>query len=325
MRKKVSVVVPVYNEGSGIRNFLDRQLKPVLVKIKKNYDVELLIVDDGSEDNTIEMVRSSDSFKKQTKISQRLIAFSRNFGKEIAMTAGIKNATGDAVIIIDGDGQHPVDLIPTLLEKWKSGAKIVTAVRTQNRTKHRLGSKLFYKIMHLLGNSITEGAMDYRLIDKSVAEQFRELTEHDRITRGLIDWLGYPQEYIKVKINGRESGRGSYSKKKLRQLAIDSFVSMSAKPLIILGKLGAVIMMLSLVVGLFILIQQYIMGDPLQLDWSGAVAMCVFISFLVGVVLVSQAITSLYISQIHTESQNRPLYLIDESKSFSVKNSRKKA
>ncbi len=324
MRKKVSIVVPVYNEGSGIRNFLDRQLRPQILKIAKTVNVELILVDDGSEDNTTDMIRSSTSFKKQAKITQRIIAFPRNFGKEIALTAGIKYASGDAIIMIDGDGQHPVSLIPTMIKKWESGAKIVTALRNQNRTKHRFGSKMFYKVMHLLGNNITEGAMDYRLIDAEVADQYRKLTEHSRITRGLIDWLGYPQEYIKADINGRESGRGSYSKKKLRQLALDSFVSMSAKPLIILGKLGGSIMIVSFLLGLFVLVQQYVLNDPLQLQWSGAVLLCIFISFLVGVVLVSQSISSLYISHIHIETQNRPLFIIDNNKSYGIKKNGRK-
>lgn len=319
MRKKVSIVVPIYNEGSGIRNFLDRQLKPQILKIKKNYDVELLVVDDGSEDNTVDMVRASDCFKKRTKVTPKLVAFSRNFGKEMALTAGIKYATGNAVILVDGDGEHPVELIPTMIEKWKAGAKIVTAIRTQERIHYRLSSKIFHLIMRTLGNKTTEGATDFRLIDKEVADRFRELTEHNRITRGLIDWLGYPQEYIKVKASGRGSSRGSYGKKKLRQLAINSIVSMSAKPLILLGKLGGVIMLLSFLLGLFIVVQQYIMGDPMQLHWSGAVMMCVFIAFLVGVVLVSQAISSLYISQIHAEAQNRPLFLVDKTKSYGIK------
>ncbi|MBQ3325724.1 glycosyltransferase family 2 protein [Candidatus Saccharibacteria bacterium] len=318
MKKRVSIIVPVYNEGSGIRNFLDRQLYPQLLNLLKSYLVELIIVDDGSDDNTISMVKASDSFKKSAKITSRLVSFSKNFGKEIALAAGINYATGDAIIMIDGDGQHPVNLIPVMLEKWASGAKIVTTIRTGNKTKHRFGSLMFYKIMHLLGNNIPEGAMDYRLIDREVANQYKQFTERNRITRGLIDWLGYPQEYIKIKINGRESGRGSYSKKKLRKLAIDSFVSMTVSPLVIIGKLGALITVSSLALGLFILIQQYIMGDPLHLEWSGAVAMCVFIAFLVGLVMISQSISSLYISQIHTEAKNRPLFLIDSSKSFNI-------
>ena len=173
--------------------------------------------------------------------------------------------------------------------------------------------------MHLLGSKITEGAMDYRLIDREVAEQYKKFTEHNRITRGLIDWLGYPQEYIKVHINGRESGRGSYDKKKLRKLALDSFVSMSVSPLVILGRFGFFITASSFVLGLFILIQQYIMGDPMHLDWSGAVAMCVFITFAVGLVMVSQSITALYISQIHTETKGRPLYLVSSDRSYGLK------
>ena len=160
--------------------------------------------------------------------------------------------------------------------------------------------------------------MDFRLIDREVADAYNIFTEHNRIARGLIDWLGFPQEYIKVKLHGRMSGKGTYNFGKLFALAIDSFVSMSRTPLVFFGYLGGFITIFSGILGLFILIEQYIMGDPLNLDWSGAVAMCIFISFLIGIVLISQAITALYISQIHTEVKNRPLFVIDKEKSVKL-------
>ena len=149
-------------------------------------------------------------------------------------------------------------------------------------------------------------------------DEFNKFTEHNRITRGLIDWLGFPQEYIKVSTLRRELGKPTYSRKKLMRLAVDSFVSMSSTPLLIFGYIGLLIMFISLPFGLFILIEQYIMGDPMGLDWSGAVAMSVFVSFLVGLVLVSQSITALYISRIHVEVKNRPLFVIDKSKSIGI-------
>lgn len=322
MKKQVSVIVPFYNEAAGLKLFLDDELLPEITKLEKTYLVEIVLVDDGSTDRSLEIVKSSktlETFESRTK----LISFCRNFGKEIALTAGIKYAGGDAVIMIDADGQHPVAAISEMLERWENGAKIVTAIRKGHKTKHRLGSAVFYKLMRALGSeNIVAGAMDFRLIDREVADAFNQFTEHNRIARGLIDWLGYPQEYITVRLNSRVAGKGTYNRGKLLVLASNSFISMTRTPLLFFGYLGIFITIFSLIFGLFILIQQYILGDPLHLEWSGAVAMCVFISFLVGLVLVSQAITALYVSQIHTEGKNRPLFVINKAKSFNVTGTR---
>ena len=310
------MVVPVYNEEAGVKEFLDKQLWPVLVKIP--YNVEVVIVDDGSRDATVEKIKQS---KMMSEAKVKLVAFVRNFGKEIALTAGIRNAEGDAVIMIDADGQHPAEEIPKMIKKWEDGAVVVTALRGHNTTKHKLGSKIYYKMMRMMGNkNVVVGAMDFRLIDRVVVDEFNKFTERNRLTRGLIDWLGYKQDYVNVKTKGRLSGKPTYSMKKLASVAIDGLASTSRTPLVIFGYIGVFITVVSLVLGIFILVEQYIMNDPLGLDWSGAVAMSVFISFLVGLVLISQAITALYISQIHAESKDRPLYVVDKRKSIGGKN-----
>lgn len=322
--KKVSIVVPIFNEAGSIGRFLDEKLAPEIQLISKNYRTELILVDDGSTDQTVENLKQTSLVKNFSPENFSLICFSHNFGKEIALAAGIKHASGDAVVMLDADGQHPPEAIIKMLEKWEAGAQIVTAFQKRNHTSHRFWSAIFYKIMHLLGNrTMVAGATDFRLIDREVADEYNRFVEHNRITRGLIDWLGYPQEYLNVTLRGRMSGKGTYDFKKLLSLAGNSFVSMSRTPLVSLGYIGAFIMIFSLFLGLFILIQQYLLGDPLGLDWSGAVAMCTFISFLVGLVLVSQAITALYISQIHTEVKNRPLYVINRAKSIGLSNKTK--
>ena len=311
MGKMISVVVPVFNEEAGIQEFLDEQLMPVLVELP--YEVEVIVVNDGSRDKTLEKVNGC---KMKDKMRLRVISFTRNFGKEMALTAGLNCAKGDAVVMIDADGQHPVEMIPKMVEKWQGGSKIVTAVRDHNTTKHKIGSRLYYKMMHMMGDKdLVAGAMDFRLIDRRVVDEFNKFTERDRIARGLIDWLGFPQTYIKVSTKNRAHGKPTYNSKKLIKLALDSLASTSRTPLVIFGYIGLFITVISLVLGLFILIQQYIMGDPLNLDWSGAVAMSVFVSFLVGLVLISQAMTALYIAQIHAESKGRPLYVIDKDAS----------
>ena len=313
MGKLISVVVPVYNEADGILDFLDRQLMPVLKNL--DYDAEVIIVDDGSEDKTLEKIKSAKIL--ESKIPVNVIVLTKNFGKEVALTVGLEAAEGDAVIMVDADGQHPVEEIPNMLSKWENGAMVVTAINSGNTTKHRLRSGIYYKIMRMMGNkNVMPGAMDFRLVDRAVVNEFNLLTERNRLTRGLIDWLGFPQEYIKVKTRGRSQGKPTYSTKKLAGLALDSMVSSSRTPLVIFGYIGLFITVFSLIFGLFILIEQYILSDPMNLDWSGAVAMSVFVSFLVGLVLISQSITALYISQIHAEAKGRPLYVVNKRKSF---------
>lgn len=307
----------MYNEEEGIVEFLSKQLLPVLTKLE--YDTEVVLVDDGSRDKTVEKV--VEKYGNDLGKKMKVIALARNFGKEIALTAGLNNAAGNAVIMIDADGQHPVEMIPEMVKKWKDGAQIVTAVRDENTTKHKLGSKIYYAMMKMCGNkNIVVGAMDYRLLDRSVVDDFNKMTERNRLTRGLVDWLGYPQEYIKVHTKDRVNGKPTYSHKKLMALTMDGLASTSRTPLVIFGYIGVFITMVSLVLGIFILVQQYMLGDPLKLDWSGAVAMSVFVSFLVGLVLISQAITALYVSQIHTEAKGRPLYVINKRKSIGVDN-----
>ena len=314
MKKLISVVVPVYNEEEGILDFLNKNLLPVVDEIE-GYKKEVILVDDGSSDGTLKVLQKCASENKMVKV----IALSRNFGKEAALSAGIFYAKGDAVITIDADGQQPPKLIPDFIKKWEDGAEIVTGVR-DHYTKHglipKLGSKLFYRLLRMMGNKSTvPGSTDYRLLDKTVVDEFNKFSEHNRITRGLIDWLGFKQEYIYYIYGMRMAGKPSYSFKKLFNLAIDSFISMSTTPLVIFGYIGVVITIFSFILGMFIIIQQYILGDPMGLKWNGAVQLSVFVTFLVGLVLISQAITALYISHIHAESQGRPLYIVDKRRS----------
>ncbi len=303
-------------------HFLDEKLLPVINLLP--YRVNLIVVNDGSTDKSLSAVKTSETIKI---VSTKIISFTKNFGKEVALSAGLLYSKGDAVIMMDADGQHPADAIPKMVEKWENGARIVTAVNSGNSTKHRLSSRLYYKLMRVMGSkTIREGEMDFRLLDRAVVDEFNKFTEHNRITRGLVDWLGFPQEYIKVSTLKRTAGKPTYSRKKLMRLAVDSFVAMSSTPLLIFGYIGLFIMAISLPFGLFILVEQYIMGDPMKLEWSGSVAISVFVSFLVGLVLVSQAITALYISRIHAEVKNRPLFVIDKAKSVGIedKNAKKK-
>lgn len=313
-KKLISIVVPAHNEIAGLSNFLEDQLLSVLEKIE-DYDFEIIFVDDGSTDGTLDLLYEYAGRSK----SFRVISLSKNFGKEIALSAGLAYAKGDAAITIDADGQQPPKLIPKFIKEWEAGHDVVIGVR-DHYTKHgfiaKTGSRLFYWLLRKMGNHDTvAGSTDFRLISRPVIDEFNKLSEHRRITRGLVDWLGFDKKYVKYTYGVRLAGKPSYNLSKLFHLAIDSFVSMSTTPLVIFGYIGIIITLLSGALGLFCLINQYLLGDPLHLYWPGTLQMAILITFLVGLVLISQAITALYISSIHAESLGRPLYIINQKKS----------
>lgn len=314
---KISFVIPIYNEEKGFLKFYNSLLLPELKKLKHDYDV--ILVDDGSRDKSLEIIQDLAAKDKHVKV----LAFSRNFGKEVALTAGIREADGDAILTMDADGQQPPKLIHEFVKKWEEGGEIVIGVRGKYE-KHgliaKLGSKLFYMLLGLMGVKDTvPGSTDFRLIDRCVADEYNKLTEHGRITRGLMDWMGFKKVYIDYVYGNRLAGKPSYNFNKLFHLAIDSFISLSATPLVIFGWIGAFITFASLVLGIFVIIEQFIIGDPMGLNWTGTTCLSIFISFLVGLVLVSQAITALYISHIHAETQARPLYIVDRKNSRNLK------
>lgn len=318
MSKMISVVVPVCNEEEGIGEFLDERLFKALAKID-GYKFEIILVNDGSKDKTIDILQAYAEKDKNIKV----VSLVRNFGKEMALSAGLRYAEGDAVLTIDADGQQPPEKIEEFIKAWENGAEIVVGVR-DHYTKHglipKIGSKLFYWLLKLMGNKTTvPGSTDFRLMDRVVVDEFNELTEHNRITRGLVDWMGYKKTDIYYTYGERMNGNPSYNFKKLWNLAIDSFISMSTTPLVIFGYIGIFITIGSFLLGAFCIINQYILGDPLGLYWNGAVQMAIFITFLVGLVLISQAITALYISHIHAETQNRPLFIVSKKASRNIK------
>lgn len=304
----LSVVVPVYNEEAGLKNF-HKDLCKILQKHYKN-QTEIIYVNDGSRDNTAAVLK--------TLQDATYLQLTRNFGKEIATTAGIHAAKGQAILTLDGDGQHPVELIPEFVKRWQAGAKVVVGRRTANQKEgliKRWGSKIFYASYGKVGGvRLTPGATDFRLIDQTVQQEFAKLTERNRITRGLIDWLGYPQTLIDFTAKPRQAGQATYSTRKLVKLALDSAISLSISPLYITAYIGAVVLPLATLLGIGML-GNWLLGDPLGFHATGSAYLGVMLLFLVGLVLVSQGIIGLYLSHIHAETQARPLYIIDREQS----------
>lgn len=314
---RISVVIPVYNEAVNLVEFNDSLLN-VLKKLPIK-DYEIIYCDDGSIDNSNLIISKLIKDNSNTK----LIRLSRNFGKEYALSAGIINANGDAIITLDADGQHPVELIPKFIESWQSGSQVVVGVRDEDSAvglSKKLGSKIFYYVFnHSTGQKMLPGSTDFRLITKDVQQEFIKLNETDRITRGLIDWLGFKRDKILFKAKPRLHGQATYSNKKLLGLATNSFVSLSVVPLYFFGILGIIITALSLILGLSIIIEQLILDDPLFWNFTGNAMLGILLLFLVGLLLMSQGILSLYMAHLNNQSKQRPLYIIDYSSSIGFK------
>ncbi len=318
-RSLISLVVPTYNEASGLQTFHSSLIK--VVEQSAGAAFEIIYCDDGSTDDTAQLVQHWHA----NNLSIKLIKLSRNFGKENALAAGIAEARGDAIIMLDSDGQHPVAIIPQFIKAWEEGAQVVVGMRTNSSKggliKH-LSSLLFYKVFNkLTSQKLLAGSTDFRLIDKSVQEAFLSLKETDRITRGLIDWLGFRRQFIPFKVNPREDGTPGYNWRKLLKLAANSFVSLTPTPLYLFGYIGVFITVAAFAFGSSVFIEQLLLGDPWHWKFTGTAMLGILILFLVGIVLLSQGILSLYISHIHSQSKQRPLYVIDYQSSAGIEKS----
>lgn len=305
--KLISIVVPAYNEEDNIAPFY-AQLQKTLRKLQK-YEFEIIFINDGSRDNTLKKIHQLQ--KKDSRVE--CIEFVRNFGKEIATTAGLHSAQGTAVVMIDADLQHPIELIPEFIAQWEKGAEVVTGVRRTNTNSRfqQFRSRLFYLLLNKVSDTgIVPNSTDFQLLDRVVVDEFNRLTERSRMTRGLISWLGFPATYIYFDARERANGSATYSTFKLIRLAVSSFVSLSLFPLKFAGYLGLVISLLAGVLGLFMFINQFIINDPFELAFTGPAILAVFILFLVGILLSCLGLIALYIGSIHSEVVNRPLYVM---------------
>lgn len=312
MNTLISIIIPFYNERENIGRLVVG-LENVCDSIKDRYQSELVFVDDGSTDGGAEVL--SGYMGQYDNI--RLIEFSRNFGKEAAISAGLAESKGKAAIIIDADLQHPPRLIPEFIQKWENGAEVVVGVKKnrQDSIYKRICSSLFYKIINMMVESkVTPHATDFRLIDRIVIDEFNRLSERNRMARGLIDWLGFKREYVYFEAQARYRGTPTYSFLKLVHLAFSTMVSLSLLPLKLAGYLGMIITLFSGGLGLFILIGKYILHNSFALGFSGTAQLAILILFLIGITLSCLGLIALYIANIHTEVIGRPMYVIRRRK-----------
>lgn len=297
----------MYNEAENVAPFF-KAISKVLDTLP--YAFEILFIDDGSTDDSNANARKL----SKKKYTVRVLTLARNFGKEIATTAGIHAAEGEAAIILDSDLQHPVERIPEFIAKWESGSDVIIGVRDTQGHKNRIksmGSEAFYKIMRKISDTnILPHSTDFRLIDRQVIDAFNTFTERERITRGLIDWLGFRRDVVYFEPNEREFGVPSYSFAKLVKLATSSFTTHSLFPLRLAGYVGAIFMLFFGILGILTYVESYLMNDPWGLSISGTAMLAILLLFAIGIILASLGLIALYVANIHGEVTNRPLYVI---------------
>lgn len=297
---KVSVVVPMYYEEEVVNECYLR-LKKVFFELQE-YEYEFIFVNDGSRDKTLELLEKIAKKDEKAKV----ISFSRNFGHQCAVTAGLKFTTGDAVVIIDADMQDPPELIIDMIKLWEQGNEVIYAKRKVRKGEScfkLITAKMFYKVLDGLSDiNIPQDTGDFRLADRKVIDVINNLPEHNKFLRGLFSWVGYKQIPIEYERQSRFAGETKYPLKKMIKLAIDGIISFSNKPLKILGVIGIFSIVISFIILIYSLISYIFKLNDLTAGWT---SLMVTITFFSGVQLLSIWLMSEYISRIYDESKRK--------------------
>jgi Glycosyltransferases involved in cell wall biogenesis len=306
MPKKIDILVPVFNEQGNIVA-ISEAIKSVFANLSHTY--EIIFVDDGSEDKSLLNIQHLAEQDDHVKY----ISFSRNFGKDNALLAGINYSNGDALITMDADLQHPPEMIPQMIEIWEKGNDIVYTYRA-DRNQHtnnfqQLSSKMFYKVINSLSDvELEDGIADFRLLDRKVVNVFNHLHEDRPFFRGLIKWIGFKQSGLPYTPNARNSGETKYSTRALTRLALQGITSFSTKPLSIAIYLGFTFALLSLLYIPYILISLYY-----HYAISGWTSLIVTIVFFGGLQLIILGILGIYLGKLFMQTKQRPHFIVKDS------------
>lgn len=309
-KKLISIVVPCFNEEDNIKEMYKR-LKQTTLGLD-SFSFELIFINDGSIDNSEKIILA---LNKQDKLV-KLISFSRNFGHQIAISAGIENAKGEAVIIIDSDLQDPPEILPNLIEKWLKGFDVVYAIRKKRKGESYFKlwtANLFYKLINKISPvKIPLNVGDFRLIDKKVAKSLASIKERNRFVRGLTSWIGFRQTGIYYTRNERFHGKTKYPLFGMLKFAIDGIASFSTFPLRLASIFGFLFVILSLIFIVYALISKYYLRNVLP-GWTSII---IIFSFFSGVQFIILGIYGEYIGRIYEEVKARPLYIIKKKIGF---------
>lgn len=306
--RMISCVVPVYNEESLIGEFisaLDNTMKQL------NYRYEILLIDDGSQDKTCEFIH-----QQRAIVPLRYIRFSRNFGKEKALSAGLDHAKGDAVILLDGDFQHPLALLAEFIKKWEEGSDMVFAVRQSREDESwlkRTCAKAFYQFTSKINRiNIPANAGDFRLLDRKIVDALQRLPERNRFMKGLYSWVGFKQTAVPFQVQPRKSGTSQWSFYSLLDLAITGITSFTAFPLRMIALGGIGVATLAILYALWIILSTLMFGK----ETPGWATIVTTISFFGGLQLFAIGVVGEYVGRVFDEVKQRPHYIVDEEASF---------
>lgn len=313
MNIRYSIVIPAYNEEAVLLQTYQR-LKQVMDSTQEPY--ELIFVNDGSRDQTVEIIRNLRDQDEAVK----LLDFSRNFGHQIAITAGMDYAAGAAVIVIDADLQDPPELILKMIEKWREGYDVVYARRTQRKGEtlfKKLTAHMFYRILQASTDiEIPVDTGDFRLIDRKVCDQLKHLPEKNRYVRGLVSWVGYRQIAVEYERSERFAGESKYPLKRMMKLCWDGLTSLSIKPIQTASVAGGLIFLAGLMDIIEMVLKLIFTGNEIG-GWSWVIAVQFLLS---GFSLSLMGIIGEYVGRIYDETRQRPLYIVNESYGFAEKN-----
>lgn len=299
----ISIIIPTYNEEKNV-SILYNALKNELGE----YNLDFVFVDDGSKDNTLNAIK--EIALNDTRV--KFLSFSRNFGHQKALMAGLNVAKGDVVISMDGDMQHPVNVIKQLISKWEQGYEIVYTIRKDGDIPFfkRITAKLFYKLINKLSDvTIEQGTADFRLLDKKVVKELKRLNELHIFYRGIVPWIGFKSIGVNYQAHDRLHGKSKYTLKKMFGFALDGIMSFSTKPLRVSVYVGMVIAFLSFLYALYAI---YIVAFTSKAvsGWASTISVILFIG---GFQLIVLGIIGEYIGKMFMENKNRPNYIIRET------------
>lgn len=306
MKKLISYVFPIYNESGNIDllyETINKLLKPV-----STYDFEIIFINDGSRDDSLEKLIAIQQKDDRIKV----INFARNFGHQLAVTAGLDHASGDAVIIMDSDMQDPPQVSLELIKKWEEGYEVVYAQRRTRKDTFfkKLTAKWFYITLQKLADiDIPRNTGDFRLLDRKVVDALGQCREHNRFLRGMVSFLGFNQTAVLFDRDERHAGETNYPLKKMLKLASDGIIGFSSVPLKLIGKVGYFISVISFLGILYAIGMKIFQPDVTVHGWT---MMIIAILFIGGVQMIMLGVLGSYIGRIYTEVQNRPLYLISQ-------------
>jgi dolichol-phosphate mannosyltransferase len=304
---RYSIIIPVYNEEEVIVHTYQR-LNHVMKTINEPY--ELIFVNDGSRDKTYEKLEQLEA----TDSAVRVLDFSRNFGHQIAITAGMDHSQGQAIVVIDADLQDPPELIIDMIAKWKEGYDVVYAKRVSRKGEtwfKKASASLFYRILHRLSDvDIPIDTGDFRLIDRQVADQLKEIREKNRFVRGLVSWVGFRQTAVEYERDERQYGETKYPLKRMIKLSVDGMTSFSIKPLKITSYLGVFSSVAGFLYMIYVLYLRVFTDDTIT-GWASAIIIQLFFS---GITLIMLGIIGEYVGRIYDESKNRPIYILREKR-----------